>query len=141
MEDIIINEKIKKIVEKEFIPVDITFNYEEDKKKIYVYFIIMMNVFCTNKQIHVRFDLKGSTLGREVISKKDKYNKTFDDILGKYTFSLKDLDFDYFKKNIYLREDICNEILEQLNADSLLLKDCNLNDYSLLIGIHKKKNT
>ena len=109
------------------------------KKKIFVYFIIMMNVFCTNKQIHVKFDLKGSTIGREVIPKKDKCNKCFDDILGKYSFSLKDLDFDYFKKNIYINENICNEILDQLSADSLLLKECNINDYSLLLGIHRKK--
>ena len=100
----------------------------------------MMNVFSTSKQIHARFDLKGSTLSREVISKQEKQNKKFEDILGKYSFALKDLDFDYFKKNIYINDNICNEILDQLNVDSLLLKKCNLNDYSLLIGIHKKKN-
>jgi 1-phosphatidylinositol-4-phosphate 5-kinase len=110
------------------------------KKKIFVYFIIMMNVFCTNKQIHVKFDLKGSTIGREVIPKKDKYNKCFDDILGKYSFSLKDLDFDYFKKNIYINDSIYNNFIEQLNLDSLLLKECNINDYSLLVGIHKIKS-
>ena len=33
MEDIIINEKLKKIVEKEFIPVDIIFKYEEGSEK------------------------------------------------------------------------------------------------------------
>ena len=110
------------------------------KKKIFVYFIIMMNVFSTSKQIHLRFDLKGSTLGREVLPQKEKNKYSYDEILGKYSFSLKDLDFDYFKKNIYIYDNICNEILDQLNADSLLLKKCNLNDYSLLIGIHKKKN-
>ena len=109
------------------------------KKKIFVYFIIMMNVFSTSKQIHVRFDLKGSTLGREVITKKEINNQNYEDILGKYSFALKDLDFDYYKKNIYINDNICNEIIEQLNADSLLLKKCNINDYSLLIGIHKKK--
>ena len=109
------------------------------KKKIFVYFIIMMNVFSTSKQIHVRFDLKGSTLGREVLSKQEKNNQTYEEILGKYSFALKDLDFDYFKKNIYINDNICNEIIDQLNADSLLLKKCNINDYSLLIGIHRKK--
>ena len=109
------------------------------KKRIYVYFIIMMNVFSTSKQIHVRFDLKGSTLAREVISKEEKLNKDFEDILGKYSFALKDLDFDYFKKNIYINESIYNDLIEQLNADSLVLKECNINDYSLLLGIHKKK--
>jgi len=32
------------------------------KKKLY--FVIMANVFHTNKEIHVRYDLKGSTQGR-----------------------------------------------------------------------------
>ena len=100
----------------------------------------MMNVFSTNKQIHVRFDLKGSTLSREVISKEEKQNKSYEDILGKYSFALKDLDFDYFKKNIYINENIYNDLIEQLNIDSLLLKECNINDYSLLIGIHKIKS-
>ena len=117
------------------------------KKKIYVYFIIMMNVFSTTKQIHARFDLKGSTLSREVVSKQEKQNKKFEDILGKYSFALKDLDFDYFKKHIYINDSIYNNFIEQLNLDSLLLKECNINDYSLLVGIHKiksfliKKNT
>ena len=109
------------------------------KKKKYVYFIIMMNVFSTNKQIHARFDLKGSTLNREVLSKQDKYNQSYKDILGKYSFSLKDIDFDYFKKHIYIDEHIYQELIEQLNQDSLLLKECNINDYSLLLGIHKNK--
>jgi len=108
------------------------------KKKKYVYFIIMMNVFSTNKQIHVRFDLKGSTLNREVLSKKDKHNKDYNDILGKYSFALKDIDFDYFKKHIYIDDHIYEEFIEQINKDSLLLKECNINDYSLLLGIHKK---
>ena len=109
------------------------------KKKKYVYFIIMMNVFSTNKQIHVRFDLKGSTLNREVLSKNEKYSQSYKDILGKYSYSLKDIDFDYFKKNIYIDNHIYDQLIEQLNQDSLLLKECNINDYSLLLGIHKNK--
>ena len=109
------------------------------KKKKYVYFIIMMNVFSTNKQIHVRFDLKGSTLNREVLSKNDKYTQNYKDILGKYSYSLKDIDFDYFKKHIYIDNHIYGQLIEQLNQDSLLLKECNINDYSLLLGIHKNK--
>ena len=35
IEDIKTNEKIKTIVENEFIPVDITFKYEEGKEKIF----------------------------------------------------------------------------------------------------------
>jgi 1-phosphatidylinositol-4-phosphate 5-kinase len=99
----------------------------------------MMNVFSTNKQIHVRFDLKGSTLNREVLSKNEKYSQSYKDILGKYSYSLKDIDFDYFKKHIYIDNQIYGQLIEQLNQDSLLLKECNINDYSLLLGIHKNK--
>ena len=113
---------------------------KEKKKKQYVYFVIMMNVFSTSKQIHIRFDLKGSSLGREVIINKEKKEKTFEEILGKYNYALKDLDFDYFKKHIYISDKIYNDLIEQINADSLLLKECNINDYSLLLGIHKKKS-
>ena len=109
------------------------------KKKKYVYFIIMMNVFSTNKQIHIRFDLKGSTLNREVLSKNEKHSQNYKDILGKYSYSLKDIDFDYYKKNIYIDNHIYDQLIEQLNQDSLLLKECNINDYSLLLGIHKNK--
>ena len=112
----------------------------KNKKKIFVYFIIMMNVFSTSKQIHARFDLKGSKIKRQVLSKKERNNQNYEEILGKYNFALKDSDFEHFKKYIYINDNIYNEVLEQLNADSLLLKKCNINDYSLLIGIHKKKS-
>ena len=72
------------------------------KKKIFVYFIIMMNVFSTSKQIHVRFDLKGSKIKRQVLSKKERNNKNYNEILGKYNFALGDSDFEHFKKYIYM---------------------------------------
>ena len=52
---------------------------------------------------------------------------------------MKDIDFDYFKKHIYINNHIYDQLIEQLNQDSLLLKECNINDYSLLLGIHKNK--
>ncbi len=53
---------------------------KQDKK---IYFCIMNNVFCTDKKIDVRYDLKGSTQGRRTILKEG------DDP----TIALKDLDF------------------------------------------------
>lgn len=38
--------------------------YTKKFGKIRIYFIIMANVFNTNREIHVRYDLKGSTQGR-----------------------------------------------------------------------------
>ena len=109
------------------------------KKKTNFYFIIMMNVFSTKKKIHLRFDLKGSKLGREVLKPKEKVGLNYENVLGKYNYALKDLDFDFFKREIHIDSNVRDKIIEQLNIDSLLLKELNLNDYSLLLGIHKKK--
>lgn len=49
-----------------------------------VYFVIMNNVFNTERNIHERFDLKGSTVGRSV--KEELY-------IDNPTIALKDLDF------------------------------------------------
>ena len=43
------------------------------------------------------------------------------------------------KKYIYIESEIRDKIIEQLKIDSLLLRELNINDYSLLLGIHKKK--
>lgn len=58
------------------------------KSKKRIYFLIMMNIFSTNKEIHYRYDLKGSKVGREVLNKmKLKPGE-------KITFALKDLDME-----------------------------------------------
>ena len=98
-----------------------------------------MNVFSTKKKIHLRFDLKGSKLGREVLKQKEKKGLNYNNVLGKYNYALKDLDFDFLKKEIHIDYSIRDKIIEQLKIDSQLLKDLNINDYSLLLGIHKKK--
>ena len=41
---------------------EIVFN--EDGKSQRIYFVVMANVFNTQREIHVRYDLKGSTYGR-----------------------------------------------------------------------------
>ena len=109
------------------------------KKKTNFYFIIMMNVFSTKKKIHLRFDLKGSKLGREVLKPKEKIGLNYNNVLGKYNYALKDIDFDFFKKEIHIDYSIRDKIIEQLKIDSQLLRELNINDYSLLLGIHKKK--
>lgn len=42
----------------------VIFARKNGKKSKKIYFCIMENVFNTNKKIHVRFDLKGSSQGR-----------------------------------------------------------------------------
>ena len=109
------------------------------KKKTNFYFIIMMNVFSTKKKIHLRFDIKGSKLGREVLKAKEKMGLDYENVLGKYNYALKDLDFEFFKKEIHIDAKVRDKIILQLTKDSELLRELNINDYSLLLGIHKKK--
>ena len=105
------------------------------KKKTKIYFIVMSNVFATSNHIDLRFDLKGSKIGRRVLTGTTKDSKIF----SNGDMSLKDLDFDKLKQKIYVgqKKDI---ILEQLRKDIEFLYSINSNDYSLLLGIHYRKN-
>ena len=105
------------------------------KEYNYVYFIIMVNIFETKNAIHATFDIKGSKIGRRVLEENN--NEEIDKIYGKYSYSLKDCDLDKFKKLFYIENNLRNEIINQLQEDSIYLRDCNFNDYSLLVGIHR----
>ncbi len=96
-----------------------------------IYIVIMNNVFNTNIKIHYKYDLKGSTHQR--ISRKvpeinyENYN---------YSIPLKDLDFIDREEAICVSADEKSALIAQLGKDSLFLSSKNINDYSLLIGIH-----
>lgn len=96
-----------------------------------IYFCVMNNVFQTTKKIDLRYDLKGSTYGRQTV--KDKSG-----IIVDRSVALKDLDFlqkkDIFKVGHENREKIVN-ILRQ---DAQFFADNNIIDYSLLVGIHNR---
>ena len=108
------------------------------KKRDKIYFIVMINVFATSKHIHIRYDLKGSRIGRRVLTgKRDA------EILAKGDLALKDLDLEKRKEKIYVGDK--NEILlKQIKNDADFLCKIGTNDYSLLLGIHyinkEKKN-
>ena len=105
------------------------------KEKNYVYFIIMVNIFATHNNIHVTFDIKGSKVGRRVLDENN--NEEINNIYGKYSYALKDCDLDKFKKLFYIENNLRNNIINQLQEDSIFLRNCNFNDYSLLVGIHR----
>jgi ABC-type antimicrobial peptide transport system permease subunit len=98
----------------------------------------MINVFATSKHIHIRYDLKGSRIGRRVLTgKRDA------EIMAKGDLALKDLDLEKRKEKIYVGDK--NEILlKQIKNDADFLCKIGTNDYSLLLGIHyinkEKKN-
>ena len=56
-----------------------------------MHFVIMASVFDTPKEIHIRYDLKGSKIGREATEKEKKSNgvlKDMDMINGANTISI-----------------------------------------------------
>ena len=100
------------------------------KKRTKIYFIVMLNVFATSKQIHIRYDLKGSKIGRRVLTgKRDR------EILAKGDLSLKDLDLEKRKEQMYVGEK-SEILLNQIKQDADFLCKIGVNDYSLLLGIH-----
>ena len=100
------------------------------KKRTKIYFIVMLNVFATSKHIHIRYDLKGSKIGRRVLTgKRDK------EILSKGDLALKDLDLEKRKEKMYVGEK-SEILLNQIKHDADFLCKIGVNDYSLLLGIH-----
>ena len=100
------------------------------KKRDKIYFIVMINVFATSKHIHIRYDLKGSKIGRRVLTgKRDA------EIMAKGDLALKDLDLEKRKEKMYIGEK--SDILQaQVKNDADFLCKIGANDYSLLLGIH-----
>ena len=87
----------------------------------------MNNLFPPHKDIHETYDLKGSTVGRE-------YPEEI--ALTKPRATLKDLNWINRGKSLELGPEKRALLTEQLRRDSELLKELNVMDYSLLIGIH-----
>ncbi|RAL41606.1 unnamed protein product [Cuscuta campestris] len=87
-------------------------------------FIVMGNLFCSEYQIHRRFDLKGSSYGRTT----DKHVDDIDE-----TTTLKDLDLNFvfrLQQNWYLA------LIRQIDLDCEFLESERIMDYSFLVGLH-----
>ncbi|KAI9184666.1 Phosphatidylinositol-4-phosphate 5-kinase [Blastocladiella emersonii ATCC 22665] len=97
-------------------------------KKDPVHFVVMANVFPPNYDIHLTFDLKGSTIGRE-ISPEEMARK------GKRAV-LKDLNWLKMNRQLMLGPDKAKLFTDQLEKDMVFLMTKNIMDYSLLIGVH-----
>ncbi|GBG77014.1 hypothetical protein CBR_g23344 [Chara braunii] len=87
-----------------------------------VRFVVMGNLFCSDLRIHMRYDLKGSSLGRKTDLGKIDENTT-----------LKDLDLDMVFK---LEEGWRERLMAQLYEDCKFLEQQQIMDYSLLLGVH-----
>ncbi|KAF7456517.1 Phosphatidylinositol-4-phosphate 5-kinase [Cryptosporidium felis] len=97
------------------------------KNKIHkIFFIVMENIFHTPVEIHRRYDIKGSLVGRSTppILQQDR------------TIALKELDMKSNGEMLFIHEESQTELLEQLEIDCRFFEQYNIMDYSLLIGIH-----
>ena len=98
--------------------------YRKKGRKTKVYFIVMGNLFRKNCEIHSRFDLKGSRVGRST-------EKALDSDIAR-----KDLDFDAIGMKILLGPLRRTEFLSIIDSDCSFLQSNGVIDYSVLIGIH-----
>lgn len=96
-----------------------------------VHFIVMNNLFPPHRDIHLKYDLKGSTWGR--YHRQEGLNEKLSQI------TLKDLNFLERHDKIHFGPTKRKIFLEQLEADVKLLKKINVMDYSLLLGVHDVK--
>ncbi|QOY40092.1 Phosphatidylinositol-4-phosphate 5-kinase [Cryptosporidium parvum] len=97
------------------------------KSKIHkIFFIVMENIFHTPVEIHRRYDIKGSWIGRStpLILQEDK------------TIALKELDMKNNKEMLHINQQDQIDLLKQLEVDCKFFELYNIMDYSLLIGIH-----
>ena len=78
-----------KTVNKSELKVCSPFQFEINDYFVYqVRFVVMGNVFCTELQIHRRYDLKGSSQGRYTNNDKINCNTTLKDLDLKYEFQM-----------------------------------------------------
>jgi len=94
------------------------------KPKGKIYFIVMSSVFDSVIPIHLKYDLKGSTIGR-ITDEKDCQKGHVQ----------KDLNLVNSGRKLYFAE-YCITLRETLTQDSHFLAQHNIMDYSLLVGIH-----
>ncbi|KAI9313741.1 hypothetical protein BX666DRAFT_1973038 [Dichotomocladium elegans] len=90
------------------------------------HFIVMGNVFPGNKDVHLTFDLKGSTFAR--FTPENKHNAV-----------LKDQNWINRKERIQLGPEKRQLLFNQLKKDVEFLTRLNIMDYSFLVGIHDLK--
>lgn len=92
-----------------------------------IHFVIMNNLFPAHRDIHETYDLKGSTVGREY--PEDKASKNPRAVL-------KDLNWINRGRQLELGPEKRAYLTEQIRRDAEFLKQVQVMDYSLLVGIH-----
>lgn len=99
-----------------------------------VHFLVMNNLFPPHRDIHIKYDLKGSTWGRYTRLPNNDGDKP--DLSH---LTLKDLNWLESDDKIQFGPNKKKMFTEQLEADVNFLKKINVMDYSLLLGVHDVK--
>ncbi|KAK9766396.1 Phosphatidylinositol-4-phosphate 5-kinase [Basidiobolus ranarum] len=95
-----------------------------------IHFVVMANNFPPNKDIHETYDLKGSTVGREL----------GDEDLKKSPHAvMKDLNWQTRDRKLEIGPEKRQLFVDQMDRDVKLLKELKIMDYSLLVGLHDKQ--
>ena len=102
--------------------------YKKGKDIVKQYFVVMGNVFKSGLEVHTKYDLKGSTHGRKTDESEN------------FSVPRKDVDFNNSGIKIQLASENKQKIIQQIRVDSEFLASKEINDYSLLLGIHYLKN-
>jgi 1-phosphatidylinositol-4-phosphate 5-kinase len=92
-----------------------------------IHFVVMNNLFPPHRDIHQTFDLKGSTIGRDLHE---------EDLERNPRATMKDLN--WLRRNRHLEQGPMKKdvFMAQLRRDVRLLQRLKIMDYSLLVGIH-----
>ena len=88
-----------------------------------LYFVVMGNLFKNDYELDIKYDLKGSTLGRITSKDQDK------------TIARKDNNFNEENRKIRIGRKRKNLLMEQIEKDAEVLRRADVIDYSLLLGI------
>jgi 1-phosphatidylinositol-4-phosphate 5-kinase len=92
-----------------------------------IHFVVMNNLFPPHRDIHQTFDLKGSTIGRDLHESDLERNPRA---------TMKDLNWVRRNRHIEVGPTKRDFFIEQLKRDVKLLQKLKIMDYSLLVGIH-----
>lgn len=92
-----------------------------------VYFVVMTNALETDLDVHRRYDLKGSWVGRKTNPKDVKANPSK---------TLKDLDFLSSRDRVFVNPEMKIKLMQSLQRDAEFLEQHHIIDYSVLLGIH-----
>lgn len=92
-----------------------------------IHFVVMNNLFPPHRDIHQTFDLKGSTIGRDLRE---------EDLQRNPRATMKDLN--WLRRNRHIEQGPMKKdvFMTQLRRDVTLLQRLKIMDYSLLVGIH-----